>query len=793
MVCADVRRFAAALESADLETAVDLYTGPFLDGFHLKDAPEFERWMEEERDRLRRDYVAALERLAADADSRRDSTAAVKWWKRLAAADPLSARIACGLMNAHVAAADRSAAIQYARVHEAYVRSELGVDPDPAVRALAQRIAEALAATNGVTAAIPVGSPPNEWNVSAHSATDSRVGATPDDLAIVPKRVVHRRRHVVVVAMVAAAILIAGVLGRREARETTDDASRRRVVVARFDDATADTSLRLLGQITADWIADGLTRTGVADVVDPQSARVSTRAADSSDAGGAAWVRAVAENAGARIVVSGGVYREREAIVLRARVTDMRDGTVLRTIDPVRGDASNPMPAVEELRSRVAGALATILDPGVSALTTAASRPPRFDAYRAYVQGLDSFARQRYVPALRLFRESVRLDSTFVLPLFWWEHAAYNSGNVAGQDSIVGVLAARRGELAPAEQHAVDAMVRAARGDREGELESWRKAAALAPGSDFMWMRGRRAAELGYYDEYLESMRAIDPYRGWARGWRPYWIELLGAYHLAGRNKEEVAAARQAERVFPHLSTIKGREMMALVALGDMREALRILDSTSAERYDTLTSGTPGAFYEAALRETAAHGRPADARRVAERCVAWFQRTGPAAVAGSAIDFSRRALCLRYAGRPHEARADYEEMLRRAHKDEPSGRWAILYGYVGLGQLAAERGDAAEVERLIQILPSAATGVDPSRGILRANRESAAMLALLGDRDRAVEHLRDVVRIEGPIDDSHDPALRPIRGYPPYEALRRQRTSEPRDWAARVRRLFALR
>src|SRR5688500_13554286 len=45
----DVIEFDAALERRDYRAAVALHTGPFLDGFFLSDAPEFESWSEQER------------------------------------------------------------------------------------------------------------------------------------------------------------------------------------------------------------------------------------------------------------------------------------------------------------------------------------------------------------------------------------------------------------------------------------------------------------------------------------------------------------------------------------------------------------------------------------------------------------------------------------------------------------------------------------------------------------------------------------------------------------------------
>ena len=52
LVEVDVSKFEEALESGALERAAEAYTGPFLDGFYLNRAPEFERWVDSERDCL---------------------------------------------------------------------------------------------------------------------------------------------------------------------------------------------------------------------------------------------------------------------------------------------------------------------------------------------------------------------------------------------------------------------------------------------------------------------------------------------------------------------------------------------------------------------------------------------------------------------------------------------------------------------------------------------------------------------------------------------------------------------
>ncbi len=137
VVASDVAAFEAALRAGDARRAVELYRGPFLDGFYVEDAPAFQQWAEAERDRLARAYASALERLAEAAGAAGEAEDAARWWRQAVAHDPCSSRLALRLMRALDAAGDRPSAIRHARTHAAALREELGMDPDPEVAALA--------------------------------------------------------------------------------------------------------------------------------------------------------------------------------------------------------------------------------------------------------------------------------------------------------------------------------------------------------------------------------------------------------------------------------------------------------------------------------------------------------------------------------------------------------------------------------------------------------------------------------------------------------------------------------
>ncbi len=140
LIWTDVGTFEGALQGGALENAAAAYAGPFLDGFFLKDAPEFERWTEEQRARLARRHLGALSALAERAALSGDHTAAATWWRRALAADPYDSVVALGLVESLTAAGDRPGALREGLRHDALVRAELGVPADPRLRELLARL-----------------------------------------------------------------------------------------------------------------------------------------------------------------------------------------------------------------------------------------------------------------------------------------------------------------------------------------------------------------------------------------------------------------------------------------------------------------------------------------------------------------------------------------------------------------------------------------------------------------------------------------------------------------------------
>ena len=132
----DLWVFEDALREGHWAEAVEQYRGAFLDGFFLREAGEFEEWVDDQRLRLARAYAEALERLARAAAGAGDLEAELRWRRRAADADPLDGTAALALARLLIQRGDRPAALRGLRSYEERVRKALEVDPAPEVMRL---------------------------------------------------------------------------------------------------------------------------------------------------------------------------------------------------------------------------------------------------------------------------------------------------------------------------------------------------------------------------------------------------------------------------------------------------------------------------------------------------------------------------------------------------------------------------------------------------------------------------------------------------------------------------------
>ncbi|MGQ0765214.1 MAG: BTAD domain-containing putative transcriptional regulator [Gemmatimonadota bacterium] len=238
-IATDVAEFLSAVAAGDHAQAVRHYTGPFLDGFILPDAPEFEEWLSSERRRFERAASSALERLAANADPR----TAAEHWRRLATIEPLASRYAIGLAGAVAAAGDPGAAMQILRDHSQLLHRETGAATPEGVTRLMEELA---------TRPVPAGTPPSLAYMAAgdDGAVASSAAATAEGLSSVQESsrtpVTHSEPRggwrLLLVGVVLVCVVIGAALWRRD-RAPSAVSTGSMVVLADVHDLTPGATL----------------------------------------------------------------------------------------------------------------------------------------------------------------------------------------------------------------------------------------------------------------------------------------------------------------------------------------------------------------------------------------------------------------------------------------------------------------------------------------------------------------------------------------------------------------------
>jgi adenylate cyclase len=584
-----------------------------------------------------------------------------------------------------------------------------------------------------------------------------------------------RPRSPTLVAVIGLALLVAGsawFVAFRSADGRGLVANR--VVVIPLENATGVDSLDVVGRWAADWIVHELTALGVVEVVPASAVEASARFVDSFAAGTdpGQRVRLMARETGARIVVSGTVFRQGNELQFRAALTDARDGRVIRALDPVTASMDAPAEAFERLRQRVVAAIAALHNTDFAPFVLVQSQPPSFEAYRRFSEGSELFGRGRFGEAIEHFAAAAALDSTYTLPLLYRSVAHMNLGDYAATDSVLALVDAQRGRLAPYDRHFLEMQHGWLRGDFERVLEAARRIDAIAPGARTSFDLGNTLLRLNRPAEAIRDLRRLDPERGELRNWVAYWVALTRAHHMLGRHRQELAAARRAAELNPGSADPHILQAIALAARDRPDEALTQLDLVLA------SAAAPAAMAEGAhdiAAELRAHGHPGPAATAAARAV---QRLGSLPSGDPDVDVARGRL-LYFLGRNDEAGAAFRRVVDRlpqANGDDPPPAtvWAVrreMEARAHLALLGATAGHEhearLEMERLAAIRRPYALGYHKlwAAFIAAGLDEPALAVGLL--REAVAEGTRVGLWIH------NSPYLDRLRGYPPFEELLR--------------------
>jgi TolB-like protein/DNA-binding SARP family transcriptional activator/Flp pilus assembly protein TadD len=398
VVRVDAIEFEAALSSGDHARAAALYGGPFLDGFFLSDAPEFEQWVSRERERLAASYAKALEALAQEAEAARDFAAASAWWKQRAAQDLYDSRVAVRLMQALEASGNPAGALQHASIHHRLLQEEFGIAASPEVAALADKLRRESVSAGSMSAPAesPATSPP----------ASSSVPQAPPALAVPiapatgrsPRRLV---RWTGLVVLLTAVLVIAAVW-----RLSRGSPPPRSIAVLPF--------VNLSGDADREYFSDGLTEEIIAGLSALPELKVISRTSAMHYKGSAMPLREIARELKVGHILEGSVRQDGARVRITAQLIDARadDHLWARTYD---SNVPDVIRVQEQIAQEVVRALEIELGERVQAplMEQLTSDAEAYELYRRGRYLWNTRTRDGHERAIEYYRRAIERDSGF--------------------------------------------------------------------------------------------------------------------------------------------------------------------------------------------------------------------------------------------------------------------------------------------------------------------------------------------------------------------------------------------
>lgn len=529
-----------------------------------------------------------------------------------------------------------------------------------------------------------------------------------------------------------------------------------RIIVAPFSNETGDQHLAPLGSMAADWITRGLARSGTLRIVDARTVAITSEVVRhipwpwrGRDSG-----KALAQETGAGILISGRYYRDADTLRFQANVIDVNDGKLLWSLSPVSGPLSSPTAVLESLSQRIVAVVAQTSDTTSIALSTF-SDPPSLEAYAEFRKGLEGMFAHSASAYSHLFR-ATSLDTTYVTPWVLLAVAAEDRGDKAVMDSALKRANRLSGRMTPVERAIIEYTEAKTHGDLEGTLSAAQTVFRLTPGSsESPLMLATAALAVRRPRTAIGALREVDPDRGLNLAAPYFWKnQTVAFYELADYRRAADACSRGLKR-FPTDYFLAYFCVSSFLHLGQRD---KVADLLAKDEF----GATGDQLAAHAAQVMADVGLTAESRRLATKRLDHLS--------GGPEFESSRALLLMAAGRLVEAKAT---LTKLAEGDTGVSQFRLLGT---LGVVNAQLRLSAEALRIDSLLKSSGTVVEGGeREILRArihaqlgDLEGGVVLADAG-RDKGWELLSLMNSLA---DDHWLVPLRPLRSFQSMIALK---------------------
>ena len=314
----DAAAFDVAIEQRRYADALEQYRGDFLPGFFVEDAPDIERWIDEERTRRRRDAVNAAWALADAEEKRSEFRAAALWARKAVSMTPYDEAAARRLISLLDRAGEPAGAMEAYEDFERRLTAEYGITPSAET---VQQIDAIRGRKNPRPLPILV-EPTAPAHVMIQPQTLTPVSPAPAPyIAHAAKLKIWSWKKFTAAALVIIALSTSGWFATSRLRApavVADPAAARAIAVLPFVNMSEDQA--------NEYFSDGITEEILNALVHVEGLRIASRTSSFAFKGKQDDIREIGRKLGVSTVLEGSVRKAGDRVKITAQLVNVADG-----------------------------------------------------------------------------------------------------------------------------------------------------------------------------------------------------------------------------------------------------------------------------------------------------------------------------------------------------------------------------------------------------------------------------------------------------------------------------------
>jgi DNA-binding SARP family transcriptional activator/tetratricopeptide (TPR) repeat protein len=537
----DFAQFERAIAAGNIEEAIALYDGPFLQDVRFRSSGSFERWVQEKRDAIDADYSTALRKSFEAAQESGDLDLMLLRSKARAALMPYDTRAAEDLVRTLCRAGEFESAQRHAELYERMIVEVLGVQPDERVGAVIRECVEDTS-IGAVSSAVPI--PSDNGHSSIQLVSESS--------QIVPRSGSASSSRMTLNAGIVGAIMLAMAAGlftwQRRAAAGSETAGETIAIFpfcVKGQQRDPDLSAGMVDLVAASLPGDAGPRPLDSRVTIGMLSREGNPCTINNDR-----VRQLARKLGATYFVTGNAVVARKTMLISGEVIRTGEASAAARQVIAEGDADSVQTTIRNFTDQIQAML--IVEPDRRMPDILSRSGP---ALRSYLHGRALWRSGQKIAAINEFVNALDADSTFALAGLALSEAGgwlYAGEYEASTKSLLRISAVR-GKLSRRDQALLDA-ANGAPPRRLSDFEAlngWKNAVDVAPDTPTAWYEyGDRlfhvGASIGLANPFDEAKVAFDK----AVALDSSYVLALGHLIEVSMIKRDTAAVRRYAKLY---------------------------------------------------------------------------------------------------------------------------------------------------------------------------------------------------------------------------------------------------